>query len=170
MKWLKGAYNVLFVVLVVVVFSSAIESSFLFSKESKRNVMHFLPQGWAFFTRNPREELVSIYKVENGNFEELNIRNGSAEYFFGLNRKPRVKGYEISLILSEIPPKSYQHGSYNMLPEIDTSDILDIQLKYPLKTIENGIYLIKVYEPIPWAWSMYEQSQNRPTQYAIVRI
>lgn len=170
MKYLKLIYNILFVALIITVFSSSIEDSFLFSRTSKRNVMHFLPQGWAFFTRNPKEELVSIYQISQNEIKEVNIRNGSAKYAFGLNRKPRVKGYEISLMLSQLKPKDFFSGNFDTIPNIDTCKPLLIETKYPLKCFENGIYVIKAFEPVPWAWSKFNQSSNRPTKYAVIEL
>src|SRR5689334_7700125 len=53
-----------------------------------------LPEGFSFFTRNPREPLVVLYYRESK--VEVELNNNSPEYLFGLRRYPRALNLEMS--------------------------------------------------------------------------
>jgi uracil-DNA glycosylase len=49
-----------------------------------------------------REQVYICYKVENGKYKQVSIKNFSAENYLGFSRKARVIGYETSQILEKI--------------------------------------------------------------------
>ena len=84
-----------------------------------KKVSIFLPQGWGFFTKSPKEAEASIYKINTNNTLTLiSINNASYLNHFGLSRKARKIGFEISQILKEIPDSSWQVGNGDPLKTI----------------------------------------------------
>lgn len=58
------------------------------------------PQGWAFFTRNPREPRVLPFVAESGTWRSANLGpHAQARYAFGLDRKSRAQGVEVGLLM-----------------------------------------------------------------------
>src|SRR4029434_6535737 len=65
-------------------------------------VTRFVPQGWAFFTRNPREERLTLQQVLPGGQLAPLSRSPHArpDNAFGLDRRSRSQGVEIGLLLA----------------------------------------------------------------------
>ncbi len=121
----------------------------------------FVPQGWAFFTRNPREAQIVIYKKNSDNrFEEISQRHSSYQNIFGLNRTASKVMSELQFVKRQINDSlykntmwSYQRGLYskvamNAIP-------VQNQMKDPILC---GEYVVVYQKAIPWAWS---RSLNR---------
>ncbi len=67
-----------------------------------------LPQGWAFFTKNPRGEVLYIYKETQNKWDLVNVPGASLKFGFGLNRKGRAIGPEAGSLLKLIPDSLWQ--------------------------------------------------------------
>src|SRR5256885_14361051 len=67
--------------------------------ESKLPIIAIVPQGWGFFTREPREPSVEVF-TQNGH--PLIDSNASPSNYFGLSRRTRALGVELGLILSQV--------------------------------------------------------------------
>lgn len=162
---LKFIYHLVFVGFLIAVLSASLSKSFVQTKSVKQGFMHWLPQGWAFFTRDPREELVAIYRWTSQGPKEINIRNGSTEFLFGLNREGRVRGYEVSQILANVPLSLYDTLQGNAIPQLDSAKATRVHTNKQLQLFENGYYLIKAYQPLPWAWINKGQEKFRKFAY-----
>ncbi|MRN16320.1 hypothetical protein D1000_05710 [Riemerella anatipestifer] len=52
-----------------------------------KQVYTYLPQGWAFFTRDARENQLYIYKINNNKLEIINQKHSNFENIMGLSRR-----------------------------------------------------------------------------------
>src|SRR5882762_406625 len=71
--------------------------------EAMLNTRVFLPEGWAFFTKNAEEEWLHPYKPSaNGHWEPVSA-GAAAEprFLFGARRMNRSQGVEVALLLSQ---------------------------------------------------------------------
>ncbi|WP_410479179.1 hypothetical protein [Pedobacter miscanthi] len=99
--------SLIFIVLVIFsavilycVITTALQTPFNISSTVKRNTFYFLPQGWAFFTRDSREEKLWAYKrTYNGSLVPLSPPGGSFTYLFGINREGRKLTAEYNRLL-----------------------------------------------------------------------
>src|SRR5262245_51815297 len=73
-----------------------------FAKEAMTAL--WAPQGWSFFTRDPREEKQTLY-VRNGITWEsaLLAPHARPSNFGGFRRKSRAQGVEMALLINDIP-------------------------------------------------------------------
>jgi antimicrobial peptide system SdpA family protein len=122
-------------------------------------VYSVLPQGWAFFTRNPRESQVLLYRIKNNNIYRLNQRHSSFDNVCGLKRNCTKLFSEVQLIQTKIPDSIYSSIQFNYLYmndkefNIDNMGLNKIDLKNDFKfPILKGEYLLVFQEIIPWAW------------------
>src|SRR5699024_6732841 len=85
-------------------------SSELFSRTTVQNA---LPQGWAFFTRDPQEpRLTSYVKPDGGEWSlEDTGGNGAVRWWFGLDRKARLPGLEMGEIQQAAGQDAWQECS-----------------------------------------------------------
>ncbi len=128
-----------------------------------------LPQGWAFFTRNPREDRVMFYTYENDEWSDLYFlkQNSKHSNLFGLNRKARAQQIELGLLISNTLKSSSWRDT---TAGTNINNILP--LKEPLIVVNESInpticgetLLIKE-EVIPWAWSKDKDSILPPFKF-----
>jgi len=79
------------------------------SKLTSLRIKLLLPEGWNFFTRDPREERVFIYKT-NANSEFTAIEewpNNAYRNMFGIKRNARAIGTDYGMILSKISDSNW---------------------------------------------------------------
>ncbi|MCJ7934114.1 MAG: SdpA family antimicrobial peptide system protein [Chryseobacterium sp.] len=121
-----------------------------------------LPEGWSFFTRNPREDMVTIYKVVNNTPIRVSSLNSETDNLCGLSRKSRKLGYDVSTMLSTLPKNNWvKTNSLNKL-EIKKQNFNKVNKKnLQINTLDKGQYMIVTQPTIPWAWSKYPSRVNK---------
>lgn len=139
--------------------------------KEKQGVMSVVPEGWGFFTRNPREVDQHLYFYKNNKWvRNPNSPISSWRNTFGLNRFPRAQSVELGMILSNINDTCWKTASIN-LEHNNISDIASIEVfnDSPYPTITGRICILQ-QEPIPWAWSWNKDELAMPSKYVIVDV
>lgn len=126
----------------------------------RRSVLSLvIPEGWGFFTRDPRESDLFVYVPGNEPGQWLfasNVPNANWRNLFGLNRASRGQGMEMALLVNAVGRDDWRHdhacGSEHSrcLDSVDSS--LPITNDTPNASL-CGVVGIVVQEPVPWAWS-----------------
>ena len=139
------------------------------TKESKANLVAFFPQGWAFFTRNPREANTFMYKVENGQLTPAIETNASISNWFGIRKETRVKGVEMGALLGRLDKKPWTEcpEGINSFEQVDSLESVRIINGAP-KPHFCGEYLLETREPVPWAWAKIMDKVKMPSN--IIKI
>lgn len=108
------------------------------------------PQGYAFFTRNPQEPQIYIYKFKNDSII-INIapKSTTSKMFFGISRANR----RASLEFNEIFPKLTKWQNYESIKQYNEIKTDTFSLKSVDTHKNQGKYLIVKESRIPWAWS-----------------
>lgn len=132
------------------------------NKKIKLEVSLFMPEGWAFFTRNPREPNLYVYSVKNEKYKLINHLNSSFENYFGFSRGSRVMSIEMGKILEKIKPSSWKPTSN----ELKTIYIENKAFNPSIK----GLFLIELREKTPWTWIKSYDSIKMPSKYVRVYI
>lgn len=121
-----------------------------------QRIHDFIPQGWAFFTRNPREDVVKLYKIENSRLVYVNNTSSlSFEDLFGIKRHKRHISAELSDIIININKTKEWHEFRNtvFLQAVNTIQTSDtIVNKFKKKLLTSGEYVIYSSRRMPWAW------------------
>lgn len=134
-------------------------------------VAELLPQGWAFFTRDPREPYVSLYQQQEQKWEQFNSTTvAGSEHLFGLDRSARTENYEIDVITSAIPPEEWagceEEPITYCLPE---SPVPSMSVQAHGEGLRFcGVIAVTTQEPVPWAWA--DLIGQMPGDYAIVNV
>ncbi|MGC6479431.1 MAG: SdpA family antimicrobial peptide system protein [Flavobacteriaceae bacterium] len=121
--------------------------------ENKSRIFSLLPQGWGFFTRDPRENITTLYEIDklgNGYIKFTKTNNASNNYF-GISRKNRLINLELGVVTSRL-----NQGNW-----IEKKGVFDLDFQIQIDTIYTGFYpknikgdfFIVEQERIPWAWS-----------------
>jgi antimicrobial peptide system SdpA family protein len=137
---------------------------------NKQLIFTFLPQGWSFFTRNPREAQVLLYKIDGKRIIPITQKHSSYKNLFGLIRKSSIYTSEIQIIRSKINDSlffntkwNYQENKIGLVPKGKITIYNEI-----FSPLLCGEYLLVFQEPIPWAWSKNMKSIKMPAK--IIRI
>lgn len=106
------------------------------------------PQGWGFFTKSPREDNVYIYSLANGLVKNEMHPNNHYSNYFGISKKSRMIGYEVSIILNEL--KNEKWSSFNdAFVNNNESIIID---NSNLHFLKNGKYALVKEKITPYLW------------------
>jgi antimicrobial peptide system SdpA family protein len=127
----------------------------------------FMPEGWSFFTRSPREEMADLYSVEGDTVYRFTSTNGAPSNFFGLSRKSRKVGMDLSFLAESIPDSAWETVSM-LTASTPFKKIFKCKPNRRITSIPRGRYIIAAYKPIPWAWrNTYSASQRN---YRVILI
>lgn len=138
------------------------------SYKSNQEIYSVFPQGWAFFTRDPKEDVMILYDFQNKKEEAVNkTASLSTESLFGINREGRRISIELAAVVNKIPAKSWitneERVSMEMLKALPLNDTIENVVPDP---ILKGTYVIYRAGRKPWAWA------KSPTQmpYKCIKI
>ena len=138
------------------------------SFDSKMNILSVVPEGWGFFTRNPREPSVHAYKRNENRLTLVNKPMSDPDYWFGLSRKSRKINMELMGKIRSIPDSVWQQGRPDVM---DTScDSVYKMSRRNLKPLLLGEYLVIRQNRLPWAWAGGRQMPLMPYQKVLLII
>ena len=140
---------VLVYILVLSVFD---QNNLIINYQFKKSLNKLFPEGWGFFTKNPREENVTLFRVhDDQTLEKVTIKNSSADNWFGLSRKSRKIGAELSIVLTQVPDSAWEEHINPETPVCQGQDV-EISSNKMVTTLKPGKYLVVKKEVLPWAW------------------
>jgi antimicrobial peptide system SdpA family protein len=122
---------------------------FRFQKERPVTQL-WLPEGWAFFTRDAREERDVLYRLSER--DEPRMVTGRRE-FLGFRRVPRSENVELAMLLQKARPKQWTdcRGSFERC--FGTSQGTTVHLEpATLHPFLCGSFVVVRQRPLPWAW------------------
>jgi antimicrobial peptide system SdpA family protein len=133
------------------------------SKVMKRTI----PQGWGFFTKSPREDIIELYKVNNNHsIEKMELRNTSYKNFFGASRQNRKIAMEVSII-SELVPDSLWSDNTDITKLNVPQNKTKVDGKN-LKYLKSNEYVLVKRKIVPWAWMEIVKPNQIPYEIAHV--
>jgi antimicrobial peptide system SdpA family protein len=159
--------------LVFYVFTSALpESTIGISRINKIRITSIIPEGWAFFTKNPQSEDAIIYEVKDSSINKIILPSGDVSNLFGLNRRSRLQSQELGNLLTTISEDSwvYIQGSLtDSISLIKRTVLIDLinPSKYPYF---RGVYVVQKIVPIPWAWYKSFDLTKRPSKFIVINV
>jgi antimicrobial peptide system SdpA family protein len=114
----------------------------------------FLPQGWAFFTRNPREPVLEAWVVEDGLWRMLPLNVSGTEEVFGFRRTLRLRAQELGALAASLQPQDWQRCSGNIGDCVDAGFLTTVTRVVNRSVARQlcGNLVLAVREPQPWAW------------------
>jgi antimicrobial peptide system SdpA family protein len=179
MKYSKAAYIVFFASLAIMLaivytlMAAAVkETTVNMSGERRMQLADLVPEGWAFFTRNPKEDNTILYRpAKGGGVKQFSMIAGAPRNVFGLNRYSRMVGKELAAMMryiKDLPVDSIKGLPENNLAILDTITAVKIpnDARFPLL---KGIYYLRWVKPVPWAWAKTANIESM-TQSKIIKI
>jgi len=135
----------------------------------KLNVDRLIPQGWAFFTRDPREPIIKYYELRNDEWTSTMLGpNARASHFFGARRIARAQNTEAALLQNDIHDSLWTHCTKNIRACLDETGISDtVQNNSPVKTLCGTIGFAQ-QKRLPWAWNNSRDDLKMPSYVLII--
>lgn len=131
-------------------------------------IKSIVPEGWGFFTKEPRGLDFYLYRLIDGNWQRLEPLPISAPgNAFGLNRRPRAIPVELVVLLDQLDESQWiksEVAAPHGLDELKDVSVTN-PMEYPLLCGKLGVVR---REPVPWAWSYAEREVTIPSW--IVRL
>jgi len=138
----------------------------------KKYTFKVFPQGWGFFTRNPRESLTKCY-VFNDTFKDIITQCSSSKFIFGLDRTCRAKHAELEVLLSQVEDSLWKKKiiQKDSLSKVFSNEkVLDTVFNvFHSPSVFGQVILVKE-DRLPWAWSQKKFLINPPIKYAKVFV
>ena len=123
---------------------------------TKKSLVAVIPEGWGFFTRNPREDVLFTFIKKNNQWIPYDKQNNAApENLFGLKRTARVNGLIYATYF-----KNISASDWKLYKNLDLDNLKSVAFA-PKKVKNSSKYLdfcgetllfVKT-KTIPWAWS-----------------
>lgn len=127
-----------------------------------------LPQGWGFFTRDPREDQLFVYKMSGDGLHKITQPNFSSGNLFGLSRLGRMTQMQaVNLILQHY--SHFQDCDKKDPGECRTDSIYRLENSFE-HALLKGKYLVKKQPALPWAWSRNRKGKIDPYQILVIDV
>lgn len=166
----KGAAIVLYGLLVVAVVASAVPASRYLPAELTRvskALSVALPQGWAFFTKDPAEAEVHPYVERDGTWVPIESAQPVADSV-GLTRHNRAVGAQVATLVASLDAEGVECPSDGDLQQC-ASDAPRIHQSFPKEAPPVcEPLLLRTMEPVPFAYGT--RVQTMPSTVLVVNI
>jgi antimicrobial peptide system SdpA family protein len=129
------------------------------------------PEGWAFFTRNPREPRIEAFAINAaGDWQPVNWQNAALD--LGFSRRGRVLHLALSWAVTQVPIASWhpcQEHPVRCGSRIERTRVpLDLSTPATRYLPRGRDLILYVAPPVPWAWSRSKEAVTMPGR--VVRV
>jgi antimicrobial peptide system SdpA family protein len=137
------------------------------SRAVKDNLTVLIPQGWVFFTRDPREPSDRLYLRTTPCCRPVTQSNGGAGNLFGLNRDSRALSVELGSLIGQAPASAWSQCRGDLNSCIASSTAPAAVRNASTSRQLCGEVLVHRSKPVPWAWS---RDTHVDPPYALLRM
>lgn len=127
-----------------------------------------LPENFGFFTKNPKDERIKIFKNNENSIEEIDLRANTNLNLFGLKRTNRRITYELGILIRKVPDSVWFDLKSSKILSLKLNDSIPFKIsstKSKIIKIDKGDYIIYFYNPIPWELNKYQKETNGKIAY-----
>jgi antimicrobial peptide system SdpA family protein len=137
----------------------------------RQPVRHLLPQGWAFFTRDPREaDLLPFTRDENGQWQAA-LLGPHSEFrnVLGFARASRAQGVEMGNLAGGLVENDWQDCRGPVAPCLEAAAVVTVENSAPAPSLCGDVGFVS-RPPVPWAWSHSQQNLTMPGTVARLEV
>ncbi|HEX2195632.1 MAG TPA: SdpA family antimicrobial peptide system protein [Actinomycetota bacterium] len=141
--------------------------------EKELNARTWVPQGWGFFTRSPREPDLEPFVLDDETDEWAEVSHAphsELHNLFGLRRASKAQRVELAIVRSGVPKEAWtdcRDHPFDCLDDAETLGPLTNGAEDP--TICGTVGLVS-QEPVPWAWARSGRDIVMPSRVARVDV
>ncbi|WP_242592477.1 SdpA family antimicrobial peptide system protein [Corallococcus exiguus] len=140
--------------------------------EDRFDIRLVLPEGWAFFTRDPRDErILSYLRTPDGQWlRAARTPNFQPQNSFGIDRAARAQGVEMGLLLEatrQLGRHACEEEPLKCLERTPSGQKLRNESPNPTFCGQLGL----VFQPaVPWAWSRSNRGKTVAMPSKVLRL
>jgi len=150
---------------VLVLSSGPVDSPLRSSRSVRQSMIAISPQGWAFFTRDPREPVDRLYRATASGWVPATYTNSSARNFFGLSRAARALNVEMAALLAEISQDRWTECRSTLESCLWEDSSPAAVVNNPSLTRQVcGAFAVQRQPTVPWAWSRSAARIHMPSE------
>jgi antimicrobial peptide system SdpA family protein len=128
------------------------------SSPVRAHLLAIAPEGWAFFTRDPREPRVNVlHRDSHGRWCEEDWQDAAWRNGLGLTRGGRILNLALSSAIGRVPMERWVPCQKDPLACAEKSKTLELKVRsaHPAEAyLPVGEELVVyVAPPVPWSWS-----------------
>jgi len=142
-------------------------------KSLRTDIQTIFPQGWNFFTKNPRDNYVLVLQKIDSSYQiHRLLPNSNLNNIWGIKRNGRALGSEMGVIMKQIPKEIWRKcEGENVLHKInkDTTIVIEMNNPFDNQIICGEIAILEI-EPVPWAWSTSRNFFEMPGRYIKINL
>jgi antimicrobial peptide system SdpA family protein len=130
------------------------------------------PQGWAFFTKDPQDELLRVMERVDGRWQVSDEEpSGSPVNLFGFRRHVRARGVEVGLFTQALGHAQMWHECKGE-PEscADSLPVAAVVANPSPSPFYCGELVVFRQKPVPWAWSKAPKPVVMPSFLARIEV
>ncbi|MBV8353684.1 MAG: SdpA family antimicrobial peptide system protein [Candidatus Eremiobacteraeota bacterium] len=139
--------------------------------EIAANIRSFLPEGWAFFTKDPREDVSQAYIYSRDEWTLVTRPAAEPGSLFGFSRRPRAQGVELGLLLASTAgaarPVDCKGSAIQCLRH--PNSVLNVRDPVARPLLCGRIGIIR-QRPAPWFWTHEFRRVVMPAQVSILMV
>ncbi len=126
-----------------------------FSYEFQHNLRTLFPQGWAFFTKSPRDESIQLYRWENNRLRLVDgQRQATLENLMGFRRASRAMSVEYAYLLYNVPAENWVRCEGDPEAYLRTHRLANVEVEnHTPRPYLSGTYYLIQKGIVPWAWA-----------------
>jgi sporulation delaying protein A len=136
---------------------------------ARRDLPYVVPEGWAFFTRDAREERILLFRRAVDGWHPANLGpHAEARNIFGLDRASRAQGVELALLISGVGAEDWtscEMAPIDCVAHAAFARSVDNVSPRPSLCGDVGVAL---QEPVPWVWASAGGSVTMPSR--VIRL
>jgi antimicrobial peptide system SdpA family protein len=137
----------------------------------RQDLIAIAPQGWAFFTRNPREAADRIYAGPGPAWVQVTYTNSSPRNWLGLKRDARALNVELASLLADVDPAQWGDCQGEIAACVRQEDPPAVAVvNRSLTRVLCGEILVERRPPAPWAWSRSQRPVLMPARIARLEV
>lgn len=130
------------------------------------------PQGWAFFTKDPQDELLHVMERVDGRWQVSDGEpSGEPSNLFGFRRHVRARGVEVGLFTQALGHAEMWHECKGE-PEscADSLPVAAVVANPSPSPFYCGELVVFRQRPVPWAWSKARRPVVMPSFLARIEV
>jgi antimicrobial peptide system SdpA family protein len=133
----------------------------------------FVPEGWAFFTRDPREAMTRAYVASpQGGWSAANTADirGPGWNLNGADRTPRLAEIALRQMTAVIKPDAWRDCDRSLTQCLKDRPLSPVAATLHLPVPMCGIVALQKSRPIPWEWRHAYYQTHMPSKIALLNI
>ncbi|GHJ47182.1 hypothetical protein Cs7R123_45240 [Catellatospora sp. TT07R-123] len=136
----------------------------------KQVIRSLMPEGWAFFTKSPKDPEATVYGLgPGGAWHSLNAGpQANVENLMGLDRLARSQGTEMALVLRQVPSDDWSACRRTPIECLSELSPQHTVINFSTHRTICGDVGVAIQEVLPWAW--HDLPTVMPSKVVRVRV